>query len=83
MAIFASSPVYAGRDTGFASYRARQWRLCDRRSTGVLGLEDWRRHLTTPFPEVRPQGFLEVRGIDALPPAGTPRRSSSWPVRER
>ena len=106
-ALFANSPVYAGHETGFASYRARQWRRLDRRRTGLLGREndaaaeytdfalaaswifgredrpepfldlllrgevtmgDWRRHLTTLFPEVRPRGFLEVRGIDALPP---------------
>lgn len=30
--------------------------------------EDWRAHLTTLFPEVRPRGYLEVRSIDALPP---------------
>ncbi|MBW3554666.1 MAG: ergothioneine biosynthesis glutamate--cysteine ligase EgtA [Gemmatimonadetes bacterium] len=107
-ATFASSRVYAGADSGYASFRARQWRLLDRRRTGVLGreadlaaeytdfaleagwifapedrepdpfgdwvvrgevtLEDWRKHLTTLFPEIRPRGFLEVRCIDALPP---------------
>ena len=107
-AIFANSSRYAGEDSGYASYRARQWRLLDRRRTGVLGrepdpaeeytdfaleagwifapedrepepfaefllrgevtLEDWRLHLTTLFPEIRPRGFLEVRCIDALPP---------------
>ena len=107
-AMFASSRTYAGADSGYASFRARQWRLLDRRRTGVLGreadlaaeytdfgleagwifgpedrepepfaewvvrgeatLEDWRKHLTTLFPEVRPRGFLEVRCIDALPP---------------
>ena len=106
-AAFASSRTYAGADSGYASFRARQWRLLDRRRTGVLGreadaaseytdfaleagwifapedrepdpfghwvargevtLEDWRRHLTTLFPEIRPRGFLEVRCIDALP----------------
>jgi glutamate--cysteine ligase len=107
-AVFANSRTYEGADSGFASYRARQWRLLDRRRTGLLGrevnpaaeyldfaleagwifgppdrepapfgawmargevsLEDWRRHLTTLFPEVRPRGFLEIRCIDALPP---------------
>lgn len=107
-AIFANSRVYDGRDSGYASFRARQWRLLDRRRTGLLGrgddpaeeyldfalnagwifgpadrppepfvewlsrgeatLEDWHRHLTTLFPEVRPRGFLEVRCIDALEP---------------
>lgn len=109
-AIFANSPAYAGEDTGFASYRARQWRLLDRRRTGLLGreddrvgeyadfalsagwvfgpgesepfvdrllrgaatLDDWRRHLSTLFPEIRPRGYLEIRGIDALPPRWYP-----------
>lgn len=31
------------------------------------GLDDWRRHLTTLFPEVRPRGYLELRCVDALP----------------
>jgi glutamate--cysteine ligase len=31
------------------------------------GLDDWRRHLTTLFPEVRPRGYLELRSVDALP----------------
>lgn len=31
------------------------------------GLDDWRRHLTTLFPEVRPRGYLEIRSLDALP----------------
>lgn len=34
------------------------------RATG----EDWERHLTTLFPEVRPRGYLELRVFDALPP---------------
>ncbi len=28
---------------------------------------DWRTHLTTLFPEVRPRGYLELRCLDALP----------------
>jgi glutamate--cysteine ligase len=107
-AIFANSAAYAGAASGYASFRARQWRLLDRRRTGLLGREadraaeytdfgleaawvfapgdrepepfaewvvrgeatvdDWRRHVTTLFPEVRPRGYLEMRGIDALPP---------------
>ncbi|HEX7121184.1 MAG TPA: glutamate-cysteine ligase family protein, partial [Gemmatimonadaceae bacterium] len=38
-------------------------------STGSATLEDWRAHLTTLFPEVRPRGYFEVRSIDALEPA--------------
>ncbi|HEX7051233.1 MAG TPA: glutamate-cysteine ligase family protein [Longimicrobiales bacterium] len=33
-----------------------------------VGPDDWRSHLTTLFPEVRPRGYLEVRAIDALRP---------------
>jgi glutamate--cysteine ligase len=33
------------------------------------GLEAWRTHLTTLFPEVRPRRYLEIRSIDALRPA--------------
>ena len=29
--------------------------------------EQWQRHLTTLFPEVRPRRYLEVRSVDALP----------------
>jgi len=34
-AIFANSPRYAGRDTGYRSFRARCWRLLDSSRTGV------------------------------------------------
>lgn len=30
--------------------------------------DDWRAHLTTLFPEIRPKGFAEVRCIDAMDP---------------
>lgn len=35
---------------------------------GDVGLDSWRTHLTTLFPEVRPRGWLEVRGCDAVAP---------------
>lgn len=35
---------------------------------GEFTEEDWRTHLTTLFPEVRPKGFAEVRSVDALDP---------------
>jgi glutamate--cysteine ligase len=37
-------------------------------SEGGVDLNDWRQHLTTLFPEVRPRGYLESRSVDALPP---------------
>lgn len=36
------------------------------------GLDAWRDHLSTLFPEVRPRGYLEVRTVDALRPAWIP-----------
>jgi glutamate--cysteine ligase len=36
-------------------------------SEGGATFADWRAHLTTLFPEVRPRGYLEIRGLDALP----------------
>lgn len=35
----------------------------------TVGLPEWQAHLSTLFPEVRPKGFLEVRSLDAVPPA--------------
>jgi glutamate--cysteine ligase len=37
-------------------------------AAGSAGVDDWRAHLTTLFPEVRPRGYFEVRSIDALDP---------------
>jgi glutamate--cysteine ligase len=35
---------------------------------GQVTEEQWRAHLTTLFPDVRPKGFVEVRGADAVAP---------------
>lgn len=35
---------------------------------GRVTAEDWKYHLTTLFPDVRPKGFVEVRGADAVAP---------------
>jgi glutamate--cysteine ligase len=108
-AVFASSAVYRGADTGERSFRARVWRELDGGRTGVfpcgadpvaeylafaleapaillpfderewlpfrawnergcVSADDWRAHLTTLFPEVRPKGFVEVRSPDAVAP---------------
>ncbi|MEJ2540972.1 MAG: glutamate-cysteine ligase family protein, partial [Gemmatimonadota bacterium] len=45
--------------------RARPFREWWR--AGTVGVDEFRRHLTTLFPEVRPRGYLEIRSIDALP----------------
>ncbi len=39
------------------------------RETGCEDEAAWRAHLSTLFPEVRPRTYLEVRCVDALPPA--------------
>lgn len=59
-AIFA--PAEDGHYPSFAEWLAR----------GGVVEADWRGHLTTLFPEVRPKGYLEVRSIDALPPQWLP-----------
>jgi glutamate--cysteine ligase len=109
VAIFANSPMYEGRHTGWVSTRSRAWRELDPARTGLpydarrpletyldfaldapamlmpavngehrpfrewLGLaaptlEEWRDHLSTLFPEVRPRGHIELRSADAVPP---------------
>jgi glutamate--cysteine ligase len=45
------------------------WRpFAEWNAEGRVGLDDWRSHLTTLFPEVRPKGFVEVRSADAVAP---------------
>lgn len=44
----------------------RQW-LGGGGGYGAPDLADWRLHLTTLFPDVRPRGWMELRSIDALP----------------
>ncbi len=41
-------------------------------------LEDWDRHLTTVFPEVRLKRILEMRGADAVPPGLTCSLPALW-----
>jgi glutamate--cysteine ligase len=36
------------------------------------GLAEWKDHLGTLFPDVRPRGYLEIRSIDAVPEAWWP-----------
>jgi glutamate--cysteine ligase len=115
-AMFANSPLAAGRWTGWKSERARVWRGVDPSRTGMMlgldgpaayltfaldanvmlrrtaagyvpstpglrfrdwlqhddpaqqpTLDDWRYHLSTLFPQVRPRAFLELRAIDTPP----------------
>ncbi len=109
VAIFANSPLYEGRSTGWRSTRSRAWRELDPMRTGlpydprapldeylefaldapamlmpavnganrsfrewleraVPTFEEWRDHLSTLFPEVRPRGHMELRSADAVAP---------------
>jgi glutamate--cysteine ligase len=47
-----------GDSRPFAEWNAR----------GCVGPDEWRAHLTTLFPEVRPKAFAEVRSADAVAP---------------
>lgn len=42
--------------------------LAEWNARGCVGPDEWRAHLTTLFPEVRPKGFAEVRSADAVAP---------------
>jgi len=50
---------------GAADGRYRRFR--DWLERGRASSQDWRVHLTTLFPEVRPRGHFEVRSCDAIP----------------
>jgi glutamate--cysteine ligase len=41
--------------------------MADGHATGWPTVEDYRTHLSTLFPPVRPRGWLELRVLDALP----------------
>jgi glutamate--cysteine ligase len=46
-----------------------RWRpFAEWNAEGCVGPDEWRAHLTTLFPEVRPKGFAEVRSADAVAP---------------
>jgi glutamate--cysteine ligase len=51
-------PAAAAPPASFAEWNRR----------GCTSLGDWRLHLTTLFPEVRPKGYAEVRSADAVDP---------------
>ncbi|HEX6040877.1 glutamate-cysteine ligase family protein [Longimicrobium sp.] len=45
------------------------WRpFAEWNAEGCAGPDEWRAHLTTLFPEIRPKGFAEVRSADAVAP---------------
>lgn len=52
------------RENGAAYSSFAEWMR-----TGSPTLEDWRLHLSTLFPEVRPRGYFELRSADAISPA--------------
>jgi glutamate--cysteine ligase len=46
-----------------------RWRpFAEWNAEGCVGPDEWRSHLTTLFPEVRPKGFVEVRSADSVAP---------------
>jgi glutamate--cysteine ligase len=46
-----------------------RWRpFAEWSAEGCAGPDEWRAHLTTLFPEIRPKGFAEVRSADAVAP---------------
>jgi len=51
-------------ERGFESWRAN--------------IDDWDRHLTTLFPDVRVKRYIEVRGADAVPPGLTCSLPALW-----
>ncbi|MEA2641890.1 MAG: glutamate--cysteine ligase [Chloroflexota bacterium] len=55
-----------GTVPGRAGWTFRHW-MREGSAWGYPTLDDWRYHLTTLFPQVRPRGFLEMRAIDAPP----------------
>ncbi|MDT8368056.1 MAG: glutamate-cysteine ligase family protein [Longimicrobiales bacterium] len=73
--VFASRPDPVGEYLRFAR-RAEAFLVAEPETSAVpwgmrdaeLGIEAWRDHLSTLFPEVRPRRYLELRSIDALPP---------------
>ncbi len=63
---------HAARGLTFRQFMERGFR--EERAT----LEDFDRHLTTLFPDVRLKHFLEVRGADAVPPGLTCSLPALW-----
>lgn len=57
----AAPAILLGDDTSFHPFA--EWN-----ARGCVGPDEWRAHLTTLFPEVRPKGFAEVRSADAVAP---------------
>ncbi len=55
----------AGYVAGTPGVRFRDWLEQDGDDRPTI--DDWRYHLSTLFPLVRPRGFLELRGIDTPP----------------
>lgn len=57
----AAPAILVGEDARFHPFG--EWN-----ARGCVGPDEWRAHLTTLFPEVRPKGFAEVRSADAVAP---------------
>jgi glutamate--cysteine ligase len=63
-----NAPVIARRTADGGYLRFPEWLLHDGLACAPDPLDDWRDHLSTLFPEVRPRGYFEVRSTDSLAP---------------
>ncbi|HKG91150.1 MAG TPA: glutamate-cysteine ligase family protein [Gemmatimonadaceae bacterium] len=61
-----AAPAIMRRGDGGEYLPFAAWCARDREPPPTL--DDWRTHLTTLFPEVRPRGYLELRSADAVAP---------------
>ncbi|HEX2208151.1 MAG TPA: glutamate-cysteine ligase family protein, partial [Longimicrobium sp.] len=57
----AAPAILVGNDDVFRPFA--EWN-----AAGCVAPDDWRVHLTTLFPEIRPKGFAEVRSADSVAP---------------
>ena len=68
------------RDGRYAAANGMTFRrfMTEGRAGERATLDDWARHLTTLFPEVRLKRVIEVRGADAVPPGLTCSLPAIW-----
>ena len=58
------APAFLKPDIGDSTVSFGEWL-----ARGSATLDDWRAHLSTLFPEVRPRGYFELRSADVVSPA--------------
>jgi len=64
LAFALDAPAFLMPDTGDSTASFGDWL-----ARGGASLDDWRLHLSTLFPEVRPRGYFELRSADVVSPA--------------